>query len=88
MVHTKGGVIFDLVCAEDNCKYLIILECDMILLKEGKESVHKEYLAILQETLKESASYINNHVHRRIHHASNMVWVWCHTLDPGGTAGN
>ena len=52
VVHTKYGVILDLtcvtetnlVCVEDNCKYLGILECGMILPKEVKEAVRKEYL--------------------------------------------
>ena len=95
MVHTKCSVILDLTCVtgtdlvygEDNCKYLGILECDMIILKEVKEAVHKEYLAILQEILKISMSYKKHHVHRCIRHYSTMVWVWCHTLDTGGIRG-
>ena len=45
VVFTKGGVIFESPCVtgiplllgEDNYKYLSILECDKILLKEVKE---------------------------------------------------
>ena len=65
MVHTKCSVILDLTCAtgtpliqrEDNYKYLGILQCDMILLKEVKDAVNKEYPARLQEILKASVSY-------------------------------
>ena len=55
MVHTECSAILDLPCVtsndlvygEDNCKYLGILECGMILPKEVKEAVRKEYLEIL-----------------------------------------
>ena len=76
MVHTECSAILDLTCVtsndlvygEDNCKYLGILECDMILLKEVREAVLKEYLAILKEILKISTSYKKHHVHRCIRH--------------------
>ena len=67
MVHIRGGVIFDLTCAtgtpllckDDNYKYLSILECDMILLKDFKEDVRKEYLTRINVILKAYASYKN-----------------------------
>ena len=57
--HTKCGVIFESPCVtenplllrEDNYKYLGILECDMILLKEVKESVRYDFLSRLRAIL-------------------------------------
>ena len=62
--HTKCGVIFESPCVtenplllrEDNYKYLGILECDMILLKEVKESVRYDFLSRLRAILK---SYVS-----------------------------
>ena len=68
VVHIKGGVICDSPCVtgilllsvDDNYKYLGILACDMILLKEVEVDVRKKYLARLGAILKASVSANNN----------------------------
>ena len=58
--HKKNGVIFDSPCVtgtpllsgEDNYKYLGILECDVILLKEVKEDVQNYYISRLHDIIK------------------------------------
>ena len=71
LVHTKGGVIFEspyirriyLLSGEIKYKYLCILECDTILLKEVNYSVRKDYLSKLLEIGKLSVIANNTITH-------------------------
>ena len=67
VIHTKGCIVFYSACDTEipllsryyNYKYLDILDCDMIPLKQVKQDVQKYYINRLQVILKSSVSAKN-----------------------------